>query len=171
MKLYELTADFAELFDEFENLEDEDSQQAWFDTLDGIEQEFEVKAESIAVYIKELNAESEALKQEEDRLKARRKANDSRINSLETYLKNCMNQIGRTKINAIKASISIRNNAESAQFDNEKDFIKMCMKNGLDDYLRFKEPEINRTAVKEALKAGTKLPGALLGRTQSLIIK
>ena len=31
--------------------------------------------------------------------------------------------------------------------------------------------EINRTAVKEALKSGIKLPGALLGRTQSLIIK
>ena len=82
-----------------------------------------------------------------------------------------MNRIGRTKINAVKASISIRNNAESAQFDNEKDFIKMCMKNGLEDYLRFKDPELNRTAVKEALKSGTKLPGAVLGRTQSLIIK
>lgn len=45
------------------------------------------------------------------------------------------------------------------------------MENDLEDFLRYKEPEINKTAVKEALKAGEKIPGAELGRTQSIIIK
>lgn len=171
MKLYELTSDFAELFDEFESMEDDDMKQAWFDTLDGIEQEFEVKAENIAVFIKELNAEIEALKQEEERLRARRKAKENKTESLKDYLKSCMICIGRLKIDTVKARISIRKNPEAAQFDNEKDFVRMCMENDLDDFLRYKEPEINKTAVKEALKAGEKIPGAELGRTQSIIIK
>lgn len=171
MKLYELTSDFAELFDEFESMEDDDMKQAWFDTLDGIEQEFEVKAENIAVFIKELNAEIEALKQEEERLRARRKAKETKTESLKDYLKSCMICIGRLKIDTVKARISIRNNPEAAQFDNEKGFVRMCMENDLEDFLRYKEPEINKTAVKEALKAGEKIPGAELGRTQSIIIK
>ena len=88
--------------------------QAWYDTLDGIEQEFEVKAENIAVFIKELNAEIEALKQEEERLRARRKAKENKAESLKDYLKSCMICIGRLKIDTVKARISIRNNPEAA---------------------------------------------------------
>lgn len=47
----------------------------------------------------------------------------------------------------------------------------MCMSKGLDDYLRYKDPEINKTTVKSALKSGQIIPGARLGRTQSLVIK
>ena len=78
-KLYEMTAEFAELFDNYDaivNIEftpdgnggfvDDDGnpvdpeerrkemQQAWFDTLDGMEQELVRKAENVAVYIKNM---------------------------------------------------------------------------------------------------------------------
>ena len=88
MKLYELTESFTELFSRFEGINeyepdtDADGQPiddngdiiedveaykekmltAWFDTLEGIEGEFDEKAENIAIYIKQLKAEANILK-------------------------------------------------------------------------------------------------------------
>ena len=52
MRLYKLTNDFAQLFERFDEISELDGdmetyQQAWFDTLSGIEEEFEVKAENM----------------------------------------------------------------------------------------------------------------------------
>ncbi len=55
MSLYELTNDFAQLFDQLDEISSMDNaeefKQAWFDTLSGIEEEFEVNAENIGAYI------------------------------------------------------------------------------------------------------------------------
>ena len=100
MKLYELSTTFADLFDQFDEINSytpdtdadgnyinddgevitdlealrESYRQAWFDTLTAIEGEFDTKAENIAVYIKNMTAEVKALKAEEDALRLRRKA-------------------------------------------------------------------------------------------------
>ena len=82
-----------------------------------------------------------------------------------------MQAIGRTKIDRPMAVLSIRTNPESVRFDDENAFITLCQRNGSDDYLRYKAPEINRSAVKDALQAGQKIEGASLIRTQSISIK
>lgn len=197
MKLYMLTNNFAELFDNFEaicNYEPEKNedgqyidnngniiadidaykatmQTAWFDTLSGIEEEFEVKAENIATFIKNCQAESDELKKEEEALSARRKVKDNQIKRMKDYLLESMQTIGRLKIDTPKAKLSIRNNAESAKIPDEKAFIAMCLEKKLDKYLRFKAPEINKTAVKKDLQSDVRIEGARLDRTQSLIIK
>lgn len=197
MKLYEYADSFSQLFDEFDAIADfepaqndagqyidddgniipdltaykADMQQAWFDTLDGIEEGFEVKAENIACFIKQLDGELEMLKKQKAAFERRRKAKETQLEGIKNYLLTCMQKVGRTKIDTTMASISVRNNPESAKFDSEKDFISMCIRNNLDDYLRYKEPEINKTAVKTALKSGIAIPGAALERKQGLVIK
>ena len=197
MKLYELTKDFADLFDDFDSIctyeppKDEDGnyidddgnvigdinvfrqelQEAWFDTLDGIEQEFEDKAENVAAYIKSLKAEADDLKEEEAALNRRRKVKENQIDRLKDYLLHSMMTINRTKIDTPKAKLSIRNNAESVRFDDENEFITLCELAGADDLLRYEKPAIDKTEVKAALKRGDSIPGASLIRTQSLIIK
>lgn len=197
MKLYELSTDFSRLFDDFDAIcsyepeksesgdyiddggsiiEDlaayrQELQEAWFDTLDGIEQEFEDKAENVAAYIKSLKAEADDLKEEEAALNRRRKVKENQIDRLKDYLLHSMMTINRTKIDTPKAKLSIRNNAESVQFDDEEQFIRLCLARGQDDYLRYKDPELNKTAVKKALQSGMEIDGASLIRTQSLIIK
>lgn len=197
MKLYELSTDFSRLFDDFDAIcsyepeksesgdyiddggsiiEDlaayrQELQEAWFDTLDGIEQEFEDKAENVAAYIKSLKAEADDLKEEEAALNRRRKVKENQIDRLKDYLLHSMMTINRTKIDTPKAKLSIRNNAESVQFDDEEQFIRLCLARGQDDYLRYKDPELNKTAVKKALQSGREIDGAHLIRTQSLIIK
>lgn len=197
MKLYEYADSFSQLFDEFDAIADfepaqndagqyidddgniipdltaykADMQQAWFDTLDGIEEGFEVKAENIACFIKQLDGELEMLKKQKAAFERRRKAKETQLEGIKNYLLTCMQKVGRAKIDTTMASISVRNNPESAKFDSEKDFISMCIRNNLDDYLRYKEPEINKTAVKTALKSGIAIPGAALERKQGLVIK
>ena len=176
MKLYELTTDFAQLFDRFDEIskldgDAEEYKQAWFDTLSGIEEKFEVKAENIGAYIKELTAAAKYLKAEEEALSKRRKAKEKQAEWLKKYLLESMQDIGRTKIDRPMAVLSIRTNPESVRFDDENAFITLCQRNGSDDYLRYKAPEINRSAVKEALQAGQKIEGASLIRTQTVTIK
>ena len=171
MTLYEIKNEFTELFDRFEELSEEENAEelleAWFDTLDGIEQGFQDKAEAVAVYIKNLTAESEMLKDEENALKARRRVKENSAERLKKYLFDCMTAVKLDKIDAPRAAISIRNNPESVFIANEKEFIK----NADAAFLRQKPPEIDKTAVKTALKAGTAVDGAELVRTRSLQIK
>ena len=195
MKLYEMSADFAELFDNYDaivNIEfasdgkggfmDDDGnpvdpeerrkemQQAWFDTLDGMEQELVRKAENVAVYIKAMEAEAKSLKAEEDKLKARRQAKENAAKRMREYLMGCMKQANISKIDEPRAIISLRNNPESVEISDENDFISWANEDH-DEYLRYKAPEINKTAVKNALKSGAEIPFAALTRSQSLTIK
>lgn len=195
MKLYEMSADFAELFDNYDaivNIEftpdgnggfvDDDGnpvdpeerrremQQAWFDTLDGMEQELVRKAENVAVYIKNMESEAKTLKAEEDKLKARRQAKENAAKRMREYLMGCMKQANISKIDEPRAIISLRNNPESVEISDENDFISWANEDH-DEYLRYKAPEINKTAVKNALKSGAEIPFAALTRSQSLTIK
>ena len=194
MKLYEMSADFSELFDNYDaivNIEftpdgkggflDDDGnpvdpeerrremQQAWFDTLDGMEQELVRKAENVAVYIKNMEAEAKTLKAEEDKLKARRQAKENAAKRMREYLMDCMKQANISKIDEPRAVISLRNNPESVEISDETEFIGWEADH--DEYLRYKAPEINKTAVKNALKSGAEIPFAALTRSQSLTIK
>jgi hypothetical protein len=197
MKLYDYAEQFEGLFDSFDAFADyepvtdengqyidddgniipdldayrAEMQTAWFDTLDAIEGEFDIKAENIACFIKQLEGDLELIKKQKAAFERRRKVKENQLERMKDYLLECMNKSKRSKIDMPKAKITVKNNAESAKFDSEKDFIKMCMSKGLDDYLRYKDPEINKMAVKSALKSGQIIPGARLGRTQSLVIK
>ena len=176
MKLYELTNDFAQLFEQFDEISElgddtEEYQQAWFDTISGIEEEFEVKAEQIAAYVKALKAEAEALKAEEAFLAKRRKTKEKQAERLKKYLLESMQAIGRKKIDRPMAVLSVRTCPESVRFGDEKAFIDACMNSGHDEFLRYKTPEIDRSAVKEALQHGEKVEGAYLARDQRIDIK
>lgn len=177
-KLFEIANEFSELFDrfdEFDELEDprekEELMLAWYDTLTGIEGEFEVKAESVAQYIKQLRAEIAAIKEEESRLAARRKAKEYNADGLLTYLKACMEQMHREKIDTPRCRISLRNNAESVQINNPIAFTAMLHQSGRDDLLRFHTPDINKTELKRLMQQGEAFEGAQLVRTRSVIIK
>ena len=193
--LYEMTKQFEELFDSYEAIADmqfapdgeggyldddgnpvdpaavrEEMAQAWFDTLDGMEIEIQEKAESVALYIKNLDYEIKAIKNEKSRLDARLKSKEKSCKNMLEYLKNCLEAAKLKKIETPRAAISIRNNPESVEITDEKSFIGWAQDNN-DDLLRYKDPEVNKTAVKQLLKAGEEVPFAKLIRTKTLNIK
>lgn len=194
MRLYEMSAEFAALFDGLDSISaweptivdgiavDDDGVVIedvaeykekwiadWLDKLMKVEADFEVKAENIACFIKELSGEAETLRKEKKSVSSRLDAKTHLIDRLKTMLVENMTAIGRKKIDMPKAKISLRNNQETAQFLHEKEFISWANMNR-PDLLKY-TPEINRTAVKTALQNGDKIQGAVLGRTVSAIIK
>ena len=196
MKLYELAEGFNTLFDSFDAINnwepDTDSNgqpiddddniidnpvlykvnmlNAWFDTLESIEGEFDMKAENIAVFIKEIKAEADLLKAEEQSLRNRRQTKERQIDSLKTYLLTQMKEIGKSKIDTQKALISIRNNAPSLVVDDELSFIRWAEQNN-DGLLKYSMPEIRKSDVKKAVKAGDEIPFVHMEKSTSVIIK
>ncbi len=196
MKLYELAEGFNTLFDSFDAINnwepDTDSNgqpidddgniienpvlykvnmlNAWFDTLESIEGEFDMKAENIAVFIKEIKAEADLLKAEEQSLRKRRQTKERQIDSLKTYLLTQMQEIGKSKIDTQKALISIRNNAPSLVIDDELSFINWAEMHN-DSLLKYSMPEIRKADVKKAVKAGIDIPYVHTEVNTSVIIK
>ena len=196
MKLYELTETFANLFGQFEDINDyepdtnadgqpidgngdiiEDVEAykgkmltAWFDTLEGIEGEFEEKVESIAIYYKQLTAEARMLKAEKATIAKRQSQKERQIKSLETYLFNSMKAIGRNKVDMPKAVVTIRNNAPSLVVDDEIKFVNWAQKNN-DNLLKYEMPSIKKNDVKALCKMGEKIPFVHMESKQSLSIK
>lgn len=84
--------------------------QAVTDTLEGIEGEFEDKADAYAKIKLELEAEAEKLKAEETRLTERRKRIENNIERLKKSLFDTMKQTGKTKFKTELFSFSIQKN-------------------------------------------------------------
>jgi len=196
MKLYELTNDFAMLFEQFDainswepdtdadgNAIDDDGNiikdvarykenmlTAWFDTLEGIEGEFELKAESIAVYFKNLQSDIKQLKAEEQSLKNRRIQKEKSAEQLKTYLLNSMKLIGRKKIDMPRAVISLKNNPPKLIVDDEISFVSWAQQHN-DDLLKYSMPEIKKSDVAKLIKTGKSIPYVHTEQGVSLTIK
>ena len=178
MKLYELTGDFAELFERFDEIDnwepdtDEDGSpiddngnvienvtaykeamlQAWFNTLEGIEELFEDKAVNIAMYIKNLRSDAEQLKAEKLRLEKRQSSKNKAADRLEEYLFNSMQAIGRTVIDRPQALIKIKQNPESTVIDDERRFIEWAESTNHDNLLKYEQPTIRKNDVKALIR-------------------
>ena len=171
MKLYEYAEDFKALFDSLDDMSgDEELEQAWFDTLESVEAEFDDKAENVIAFIKELNAQAAALKEQEKAFAERRRTKEHHAERLKKYLLGCMNTVGRKKIDRPMGCASVRNTPESPHFEDEAAFADWALAND-SSLLRFRPPEIDKTAVKKYLQAGHEIDGVRLERSQSVIIK
>lgn len=117
------------------------------------------KVEGIALWIKNLLSDANAIKEEEDKLAQRRKVNENKAKNLKEYLSKFLNG---QKFKTPKVSISYRKSESVEVTDISK----------LDDgYLKFAEPTVDKTKVKKALKAGTVLQGVSLVENQNIQIR
>ena len=127
--------------------------------LDKLQMERDAKIENVACWIKDLNAEAEAIKAEKQALAERQKVAENKAESLKKYLAYALD--GKA-FKSTRASVSFRKSHAVEIADIYK----------LDEnYLRYKEPEADKTAIKEALKAGKTVAGATLVENTSVIIK
>lgn len=127
--------------------------------LDKLTMEREAKLENVACWIKELKAEAEALKAEKQRLADRQEVAENKMESLKKYLAYALDgQAFKT----VRASVTFR----KSQAVEIADIYKLD-----ENYLRYKEPEADKTAIKKALNAGQTVAGATLVENTSVIIK
>lgn len=179
MKLYELTNDFQRLFDSLEDMtenaeltaeEKSEAEKVWFDTLECVEAEFTDKAENVAAYVKVLSSEAKMLEAEEKALKARREQKIKQAESLKAYLMNSMQRVNLNKIEGVMAKISITKGRESTEITDPKAFVEWAKVND-DSLLKYKDPDISKTAVKAAIEAGREIPYAAVVRRPGLTIR
>lgn len=159
--LYELTAEYQALLN---FMEDPDvDQQALEDTLESLTGEIEDKADGYGRVITQVEADRDALSNEITRLMAKRQALDKKLNQMKEHLKQAMILMDKRKIDTGLFRFSVRKNPEKVVLD-QTDVYKLP-----EQYLKYKEPDVDKTAIKEDLKAGKDLSGiAHLEQTESL---
>ena len=164
MTLYKLTEDYMNLL---ALAEDPDiDEQAFMDTLDGIEGAIEIKAENYAKIMRQLEADAAACDAESKRLKNKAKTIDNNIRRMKQALQFAMQATGKTKFKTQLFSFYIQKNSASVVMDEQ------YIENIPERFLVRKDPEINRKAIRDAINAGEDLEGiAHLEQTESLRIK
>lgn len=152
MKLYEIDQAIMGLVDETGEIID-------IEAFDSLQMERDAKIENIALYIKDLRAEAEALKAEKIAFAERQKVAENKVESLKNYLAYAL------KGQAFKSTKAVVSFRKTQQVDVPDIY-------ALDEnFLRYKEPEADKTAIKEAIKAGQTVKGATLIENTSVIIK
>lgn len=168
--LYELTGEYIQLF--YMLYDDEAEDEAIVAACESIEGQIEDKADGYAKVIKSVGVSVEGIKAEIDRLQKRKASLEKKQELLKGNLESSMRAIGKTKFKTDLFSFGIQKNPPSVKIANEAEFIRECQQNGRDDLLKFKEPTINKAAVKEAItKDGELIEGAEVVQTERLVIR
>ena len=135
------------------------------DKLNDLQMERDAKIENVALWIKELKAEAEAIKNEKQTLAERQRVAENKAESLKNWLAYALNG---EKFKTAKCSVSYRN-SESVEVTEEG--LEALMREH-EDLLTYKAPEPNKKAIKDAIKNdGLTVAGVQLVQKTSTIIK
>ena len=153
MNLYQIDAEILKLID-FETGEVLD--EAQFEELAVAK---EVKIENTLLFIKNLTAEAAAIKEEEKALAERRKAKESKAENLKEYVSRFLDG---SKFETSRVAASFRK-SESLEISEGAKIPE--------EYMRYKEPEVNKADLKKAVKAGLELEGVQIIEKLNMQIK
>ena len=153
MNLYEIESEVLKCIDE------ETGEIIDIEKLSALELERDTKIENILLWIKNLKSEAEALKAEKEAFAQRQKAAENKMESLKRYISGYLGgmafQTARVKASFRKSeAVEIADGATIPE-----------------EYLKFKEPEVNKTELKKALKSGLVLEGVCIRENQNIQIK
>lgn len=162
MKLFEIVKEIEACvkLDENRVVNTESGEIIDIEALAALELERDVKIENIGCWIKNLLADAEALKQQKNIFAEREKAAKNKAESLKNYLTAILD--GK-KFETSRVAMSFRK-SESVEFSGELIDVPH-------QYLKFKEPELDKTAIKKAIKDGENVPCCQLVSKMNLQIK
>lgn len=130
--------------------------------LEALQMERDSKIENIALWIKNLDAEAEALKAEKQAFADRQRRAEKKAESLRRYLTNAMDG---EKFSTNRVAISWRR-SESVALDPNRSIFDVDT-----HYLKIGDPVLDKAAIKAALKAGQEIDGVHLETKNSIQIK
>ena len=157
MKLYEIDNAIYECVNEDGEVIDPEK-------LETLQMERDKKIECIACWIKDLAAEANAIKEEKLKLEERQKVAENKVKSLKNYLAYALQG---ANFRTAKVSVSFRNTESVEVTPDGLENLKAMR----DDLLKYKEPEPDKTAIKQALKDGLSVQGVQLVQNVNTIIK
>ena len=136
--------------------------------LDSLQMERETKLEGVALWIKDLNYEAQMVKEEADKLTARKRALDNRITSLKMWL---LVALDGGKLKTPRCNVYPMH-SQRVNVADEKELIEFLKTmEEPERFLKVHEPELRKDEIKKALKDGYEIPGAVLETTESVVIK
>lgn len=113
LKLYEL-AEARGILDQWLDESEGELTPEIEELLNHLDGKVDEKVERVGLYIRERLAHARAVKDERDRLDALAKRDERAAESLKGYLKHCMEQLGKTKVPGLLATVSIQKNSQPA---------------------------------------------------------
>ena len=156
--LYEMTGQYRELMEMAEELDE----QVFQDTLEMIQEGINEKAENIAMLMRNINGDVEALKAEEKRLQERRRSLEKKHDNMKSYLQEQMIAADMDKVPSTLFKIAIRNNPPK---------VSVLDENVIPDNYFITKRQLDKTTLKDALKNGEEIEGAQLIQEKGLTIK
>ena len=169
MTLYDIDAQIAALEDAAEDdmLIDAETGEliSVSQALDALRMEREAKLENVACWVKNLSAEADAIREEENRLIKRRKAAETKAANLKSWLLAAMTREDGTtdKLKTGRVMVSVKRNPPSTVVDEA--LLPSTYKVAKITY------QPNKELIKRELLAGGEVPGAHLEYGRSVIIK
>jgi hypothetical protein len=164
LTLYEISQEYRS---DLEKLADMDlDEQTLADTLDSMGGELTTKAQSVACFIRNLEASAAAIKDAEAQMAARRKALENRAGRVKDYLLASMMVAGVQKVECPLFKLAVRDNPAAVEIY-EPGLIPA-------EFMRQPEPppaSPDKAAIKEVLKAGREVAGCKLTVGKRLEIK
>lgn len=173
MTLYDIDTRLVTLLDEHFDIEDGvicETEEELAKKIDEVSLDLDTKIENIGCYIKNLEADVEALKKEEDNLYGRRKSAERKIESLKNYLNGYLtacypNEDDKAKwrFKSPKVVLGFRKSTKVEVTDIQK----------LDKkYLKITTNiDPDKKAIGQALKNGEEVIGAVLKQNVNLSVK
>ena len=160
--LYEIDAAILEAVDQ------ETGEILDVEKLNALQMEREKKLEGVALWVKDLKAEAAAVKEEADKLTARKKALDNKIEAIKTWL---LGALDGGKLKTPRCNVYQTHSQRVIIADEPKLISFLQTLDEPERFLRFPAPELRKDEIKKALKDGTVIPGAELEETESVVIK
>ncbi|MEK5036253.1 siphovirus Gp157 family protein [Paenibacillus sp. FSL R7-0302] len=165
-KLYELSEHYRKLNDYVEDALDsgeelsEDDLQMFIDTIEGVTDLIEIKVENIVKFIRNIEGDIAAYKNEEGRLAKRRKYMENKVKGLEDYMANMLTAANIDVVNAGNFKVKFQTSNASVGIINEE---------RIPEQFRVKQPDkILKADLLKALKRlkeGESIEGAYLINT------
>ena len=159
MNLYEINAALMQAYDDAVDPETgEIIENEAYNAIVNLQMDLEEKTENILLWIKNLEADAEALKKEKMAFADRQARTEAKIKSLKKYVGGVLDG---QKFQTPRVSAAWRK-SEAVEYDGDvfalpKQYIK--------------DPVVNKVALKKALKNGAEIEGARLITCQNLQIK
>ena len=141
-------------------------EQTIADTLEGLAGDLEAKAINVGMFIRNLEASADAIKEAEKQMADRRKSLEKKADAIKTYLKNNMQACGITKIESPYFALTLKKNPPAVVIDDAGQ-----VPSNLYVYPEAPEPYPDKKAIADLLKAGEEVTGCHLEQAERLEIK
>lgn len=141
-------------------------EQTIADTIESASGELEAKATNVAMFIRNLEASAEQIKLAEKAMSERRKAIESKAESVKRYLFDNMRRVGISKIECPYFAMTIKKNPPSVIIDDANLIPSQYMVTPPSP-----PPSPDKAAIKAALQAGEMVAGAHIEQGERLEIK